>query len=326
MQEIREFVIDKIKYDSVPRVKHYSEALYNDLFRNGLRRPLEVEGPDSLGFVYLKDGYLRGEAIKRIRDKHPERFKTIKCLVVNKEITTPLERNLERLGDAFYSSKMTGFEKQRYIENAINEGISERDLAKRFNVTVSVIRRIRKGESVPEGLRMEIAMLKGSQEALRTIYHLDTSQEFVDNMLDRLREGELKTIHATSIKRVISAEWYERLDNVGKESVILKTIEQTEFTKEAASLINLNEVVKRDPTENKDLIHPWIIYLCEEIEAINEMIPNDISEHVNSIQKRRLKNATFKFLDRIKWVYGERTSFGGMMYRFKMKEKNDDIL
>ncbi|GAE35600.1 ParB N-terminal domain-containing protein [Halalkalibacter akibai] len=314
--------INKLKYDSIPRVHLNNSSLYDDVKANGLNKPLEVEGPDVNGNYFILDGLRRIEAIKEIRSLFPLKFREVKCLVV-KQLSSQFDRNMERLGESFHSRRRTGIERQFMIEEALKNGLTEKELSKQLNIPISTLRKCLKGSNVPEELRVEIAKLRASQEALDVIYHLDLEDEFIEALLTELRNRSITTVHAAALKKTLKDEMYSLLEEEGKKESLLLTLREGQFTKSHARRIVLEEVIKTNPERAADGdIVQWVENLCSELEKMSQKVHPKVGDQVeDQFQKRRLKNALSELNKKLKWIYGEKTEKGGFRYRF---EENDD--
>ncbi|WP_175639115.1 helix-turn-helix domain-containing protein [Metabacillus schmidteae] len=315
---IKKIIYDKSSY----RINLDNSSLFQDIGVNGLKDPLKVEGPNENEEYFLIKGYRRIDAINQIRKQNPNRFNTVDCFLVG-NISSNINRNIERLGESLHSKRMIGSEKQFIIEETLASGLSDKELARRLNVDVATIRRYKKGTEVPKELRLEFARYRASQEALRVIYNLDVVPELYEILLENLREGLITTVHSDAIKKISKDPLFKELDTNGQEESINEAIKSAKFTEEHAQKINYKIAINENPHLFNDLINNWIKDVNKELEILSNSINPEVSKYVNEFDKQKIKRSLNDLNRKLKWVYGEKTKKDGYQYRFTEEDTNN---
>lgn len=276
--------------------------MYKDLLSEGLINPIIVEGPNKHGEYFVIDGVRRLKAMVRNSDK----FTFVDCNVL-RDITTKEKRNETRLKLKTSEKRSTMLEKQKMYKHLDEQG--------KDNLPNNVRRKLEKGLNIPEEIRDQTAKSGSSKEAMEVIYYMDIAEGFRTSLFQRLWDRDITGTHAAALKRVIRHPLFLTLNDVCKQEVINKVIEEAEFTVQKGSLIIEKAIMKHNPEQWQ--YDKWIIYICKEIQeqinqikdtAIELMTVESILEMKNTI---KLMNGKFKdhlhVLDneRIKKVFKE---------------------
>ncbi|WP_158553324.1 ParB N-terminal domain-containing protein [Peribacillus saganii] len=287
-----EISIEKIKCDIRGRTNKDVTELYNSLMTYGQLDPILVEGPDKNGDYYLIHGYRRFLALSNEMNK----FKKVKC-TVNSEVTSTERRNALRLILISNGKKTTGLDEQLVYEEL--ENFTDRE----YLFPKNKKRRMKKGNEVPQDIRIEYEKKRRSQDALALIYGLEEMGSYKDNLLRCLKNGEITTIHGDAIKRIVNHPMYNHLDKKQKIGVIEKARKSAKFTENEAGFIIFEQIMKNSP--QKENLNNWIEYICDEIERVSELIHKDLEYMSSDLHKRKLKKSIDQLNDKLNWVCGQ---------------------
>ncbi|RXT03561.1 ParB N-terminal domain-containing protein [Ammoniphilus sp. CFH 90114] len=316
MEETRLIPLNDLKVDLVGRIQLGDTDLADNLVHQGLKEPLRVQGPDSDGKYIIISGIRRFEAMK----KKPGQFITVLCRV-SEVVTSRADRATEMLTDTMHQKRKTKFEKQLLIKEALDNGMTKKELSKKINKPISVINRESKGMEIPEKFRREVAEAKGSQDALITIFKLDCDKSYRNVLYKRLLNREIGTEDSRALNKIIKHSEYPFLDNKQKKKVIEETLSNCRFKYEDANQIIMLELLKDNPENHSDYVNEWVNCVCDDIERLSGMINPNMNKMVSPFQKKRIKAALSKLRKSLKWVYGERKGNG---YKIDFHDEEDD--
>ncbi|MFE4523719.1 hypothetical protein ACFRCQ_16660 [Cytobacillus firmus] len=281
--------LNKIRCDIRGRTNKDVAELSRNLLAFGQLEPLLVEGPDENGDYFLIHGYLRYLAM--LENKKP--FNQVKC-TISSGITSQENRNTLRLVLISNGKKVTGLDQQLvYEEIKDNE---TRDLL----IPKNKRRRMKKGDQVPQDVRIEYEKKRRSQDALAIIYELKGLGSYRNQLLAMLKQGKITTIHADAIKRIVSNSMYENLTQKQKITVIEKARKTAKFTGNQAGFLIFEEMMKQNPL--KENVGNWIEYICDEMEQVAELIHDDLQLLTTDIQKRKLTKKLQQLTNRLDWI------------------------
>lgn len=290
--------VNRIVIDIRRRINLDTSDLEKDIRHHGLKKPIDVEGPDPNSLFYLINGDRRLEAWKNVRGGEDIQVNIVRGL------TNRMERNKERLQLHLDIKPMPGVDLQLLIEDILREGnMSDTDLAINLKRDKRKIRKYKPGSKVPEDVREEVARVRGSQDMLEVIYSLDVDVDFKQKLYKSLLERKLTGEHAKVVKRLINNKTYNRLDEGQKKRSIEEALQLATFTKLEAEIVVLSELMRTAPIEHQDKVNDWVAYIFHSMGKIADYLHPDLELLVSPLQKKQLSKAVGEINKSLLWLW-----------------------
>lgn len=271
--------LEHIKLEDEFRKNLEDFNLATSIKQNGLIEPLIVEEKNSNCFI-LVEGYRRFWALKHLN------IPVVTCKV--EKLTSKDSRVLKRLRVELKSRKKTGYEVERMISFLIDDGYTEKDIAKQCNIQKKTVKKYINGKDVNTQWKIRAEQSGAGIHGLTEIHHLtNIHPENKEYVADIYIKRKINANNVESIKKLTKLDEFNKYSKDLQRNCINDMIDDESLNNERLKDIVFTRLLKQQYTPS---VHQYVFdKVLRLFDKLIDSCCHNFVNHLTPVQKKDLQ-------------------------------------